>query len=204
MLTISREADATPLCRHVVRTLRSSLEHKRSQSLAERLRGMVGLRSVDTDQAVTITFTGSEIHVARGIDAAARLVLDVSVVARITGQHVFGPDDDEELGRSVLSLLDPPIPTWRDAAKHFWDVNLGTPGMPDVLIVTSTDDDERLVLGAGPTTYGITGTSEELALVLDGSRMLVAALSVGSLSVQGSLRQLSVMVGASMKVRFDG
>jgi hypothetical protein len=65
-------------------------------------------------------------------------------------------------------------------AKHFWDLNAANPDMPDLLIVTSTDEGDQLALGNGPVTYCITGPSEELAPVLDGSLMLIAALSAGN------------------------
>jgi hypothetical protein len=106
---------------------------------------------------------------------------------------------------AAAKLLSPPVPDWRDAAAHFWDVNQGTPGFPSRLVVVCWDEEAEATFGEGDDAYQIHGFGPALAAVLSGqvdSFLLAAAF--GMVSVVGSAAQLSVMCGAHWKVRFGG
>ncbi len=115
------------------------------------------------------------------------------------------PFGDTDLAAGVLRALTPPLPEWREAAQRFWDASRCLPGIPDVLIAVTEGPEglEQAVLGDGPTQYLIAGAPETLAGVFSGADDLVAVLSSGALGIQGTMSQLSVMVGASWKVRYD-
>jgi hypothetical protein len=110
----------------------------------------------------------------------------------------------------LRSVLEPPLPQWRDAARGFWEFTSGDAGMPGQLVVTCDDDPSdagdagghELVLGTGTPRYVISGAAEKLARVFTGTDALLDEVFAGTVAVRGTLPQLSVMAGASLKVRF--
>ncbi|MFE0734720.1 hypothetical protein [Streptomyces sp. NPDC058855] len=196
------EDDATPLVRLIGRTLRDSARARHALPVLRRPAGTVAIRSHDTPQAATITF-GDGVAVSSGVLVEPDATITVDLNARFA--PVAAPSGDAELAGDALLALSPPVPDWRTAAGHFWSAARSVPGIPDVLIAVTEGPDglEQVVLGEGATHYLIAGSPEALAGVFSGADDLLAALSTGALGIQGTMSQLSVMVGASWKVRFD-
>ena len=112
---------------------------------------------------------------------------------------------DGDLAAAALALLSPPLPDWQVAAESFWAAARSVPGIPDMLVAIA-DGPEGLVqhvVGEGETHYVIAGPPELLAGIFSGADDLIAALSTGLIGVRGTLSQLSVLVAASWKVRYD-
>jgi hypothetical protein len=202
-LVVTVEDDPTPLVRVAARLMRLTLLH-RADVLQEagRTRATVSVASRDDAQALTCTFRPGSIHLRHGAvtDADASLVVDVAEDLALESEASTG---DEALQGLVDRLLHPPVPYWRDAAQSFWDRTGADRGMPQELVVHCTDEEARLVLGDGATTYTLSASGADLARVLSGAAPLLDSVFSGAVAIRGTLPQLSVMAGASNKVRFD-
>lgn len=196
------EEDATPLVRLVGRTLRDALDDGPTHEVLRGTLGTVVLRSHDTPQTATITFSRGTIEVASGAqpEPAATLVVDLNGRFALVQE----PEGDGVVAAAALRALTPPVPHWRDAGARFWETTRQIPGIPDVLVVHAVvpEGSEHALFGEGDTSYGITGPADLLAGVFSGADDFLVALAAG-LQVQGTLSQLSVMTAASWKVRFD-
>ncbi|WP_424857880.1 hypothetical protein [Streptomyces sp. SAI-170] len=197
------EDDASPLVRLIGRALRDSARAGHAADTLTRSTGTVAIHSHDTPQAATISFGDTGIDVSGGVQAEPDATVTVDLNARFA--PTADPAGDADLAGGVIEALTPPLPGWRDAAQRFWDATRALPGIPDVLIAVTEGPDglEQAVLGDGPTQYLIAGAPDTLAGVFSGADDLVAVLSSGALGIQGTMSQLSVMVGASWKVRYD-
>jgi hypothetical protein len=197
------EDDATPIVRLIGRTLRDAARAGHAVPTREKASGTVAVRSHDTPQAATISFSEAGIEVTSGVLPGADATITVDLHGRFA--PTAEPSGDVDLAAAVLSALQPPLPEWRVAAEHFWNVARSVPGIPDVLVAVTEGPEglEQVVLGEGTTHYLVAGAPDTLAGVFSGADDLFAVLSAGLLGIQGTLSQLSVMTGASWKVRFD-
>ncbi|WP_418960377.1 hypothetical protein [Streptomyces tritici] len=197
------EDDAAPLVRLIGRTLRDSVRAGHALPVLRKPAATVAIRSHDTPQAATITFGSGVVEVSSGVTAEPDATITVDLNARFAPAEA--PSGDAELAADALLALSPPVPDWQAAAEHFWTSARSVPGIPDVLVAVTEGPDglEQVVLGEGTTQYLIAGAPETLAGVFSGTDDLLAVLSTGQLGVMGTLSQLSVMVGASWKVRYD-
>ncbi|GLY38343.1 hypothetical protein Amsp01_043670 [Amycolatopsis sp. NBRC 101858] len=199
---IEIDDDAAPIVRLLGRTLRDAVRIGHAPEAFERGAGTVAVRSHDTPQAATITLYDGVVTVTGGVFAPVDATLVVDLESRFAPTQ--DPDGDAEPAGVVLRALRPPLPSWREAARRFWDLTRGIRGIPDVLVVLAQGPDgpQEARFGSGPTTYRMVGTPDALAGVFSGADYLLTALDSG-LRVQGTLSQLSVMTAASWKVRFD-
>lgn len=197
------EDDAPPIARVIGRTLRDSARAGHALDALHRSSGTVAVRSHDTPQAATISFGDTGIDVSSGVPAEPDAAVTVDLNARFA--PTADPAGDADLAGGVLRALTPPLPGWRAAAGRFWETTRSLPGMPDVLIAVTEGPEgvEQIVLGEGATQYLIAGAPDTLAGVFTGADDLVTVLFSGALGIQGTLSQLSVMTGASWKVRYD-
>ncbi|MBC3189946.1 hypothetical protein H7X46_02570 [Pseudonocardia sp. C8] len=197
------EDDATPLVRLLGRTLRDAVRAGHALETLTRSSGAVAVRSHDTPQAATIRFGETGVDISDGVLVEPDAVVTVDLHARFAS--TTEPDGDADLAAGVLHALTPPVPWWREAAQRFWDLTRTLPGMPETLVVVTEGPEgvEQLVLGEGPSQYLVASDPDSLAGIFSGADDLFAVLSSGALGLQGTLSQLSVMTGASWKVRFD-
>ncbi|WP_280222020.1 hypothetical protein [Nocardia neocaledoniensis] len=196
------EDDASPIVRLIGRTVADSLRAD-SSLLSAGLSGAIAIRSHDTPQTATITLADGAIAVSGGV--LVEPDLDVTVDLNQFFAPVGEPVGSAELLGVATALLSPPLPDWKSAAVSFWDKARSVPGIPDMLVavVEGPDGVEQVVAGEGETHYVIAGPPDLLAAVFTGAVDLLAALSTGLVGVRGTLSQLSVLVGASWKVRYD-
>jgi hypothetical protein len=203
-LAVIVEDDPTPLVRVAARLVRLALPQVDAEALGQACsaEASVSVSSRADAQALTCTFTAGSITLRHGAaaDADAALVVDVAADLAPDLEKSSG---DQHLVDLVDALLHPPVPVWRDAAQDFWRRTSADKGMPQELVVHCTDDDDRLVLGAGVPTYTLSATGVDLARVLSGAAPLLESVFSGTVAIRGTLPQLSVMAGASIKVRFD-
>ncbi|UGT55214.1 hypothetical protein [Nocardia asteroides] len=196
------EDDASPIVRLIGRTVADSLRAD-SSLLPAGLSGAIVIRSHDTPQAATITLADGAIAVSGGV--LVEPDLDITVDLNQFFAPVGEPVGSAEFLGVATALLSPPLPDWQSAAVSFWDKARSVPGIPDMLVavVEGPDGVEQVVAGEGETHYVIAGPPDLLAAVFTGAVDLLAALSTGLVGVRGTLSQLSVLVGASWKVRYD-
>ncbi|MCW2790868.1 MAG: hypothetical protein JWP56_3171 [Aeromicrobium sp.] len=201
-IAVVPEGDASPLVRLLTRTIRASLEQDPERGTAPLDLGSVVVTSADDAQVATVTVTDDGIQVASGADPAARAVLTVDIAHRL---EVVGTDADghDALVSLVSGLLRPLLPAWQDAAQAFWASTGSDVGMPRTLVVQNAEDErDALVLGDGLPRYVVHGPADRLAGLFSGADSFLDEVFAGHLKVRGTLPQLSVMAGASFKVRF--
>ncbi|MEN0138042.1 MAG: hypothetical protein AAGC80_23020 [Rhodococcus sp. (in: high G+C Gram-positive bacteria)] len=198
------EDDASPIVRLIGRTIADSVRANGADSVVA-ADGIVAVRSHDTPQAATISMSNGVVAVSSGVFTEPDLTLTVDLNARLApvGEPVGVGDAD--LAATALTLLSPPLPDWQVAAETFWAAARSVPGIPDVLVAIADGPDglAQQVVGEGETHYVIAGPPELLAGIFSGADDLIAALSTGLVGVRGTLSQLSVLVAASWKVRYD-
>jgi hypothetical protein len=196
---VATEADPTPLVLSLARTLRASAQMPALRELMAQTSGSVALKSVTDAQSATLTFDGNGVLVSRGLaenTAQADLIFDP--------EYTVGESADP-VAQAAAQLLSPPLPEWREAAAHFWEVNEGSPGFPGRLVVVCLDEDADAVFGVGDDVYEIHGYGPALAAVLSGQMdHFLYAIAFGVVSIVGSGAQTSAMCGAHWKVRFGG
>ncbi|MCW4353755.1 hypothetical protein ONR57_10650 [Hoyosella sp. YIM 151337] len=199
------EDDASPIVRLLGRTIRDSVRANSADSGLEGVEGTVAVRSHDTPQAATISIANGVIAVSSGVFVEPDLTLTVDLNGRLAlvGEPVGAGAD--HLATAVLALLSPPLPDWQVAAERFWAAARTIPGVPDVLVAIADGPDglAQQVIGDGETHYVIAGPPDLLAGIFTGTDDLIAALSTGQVGVRGTLSQLSVLVAASWKARYD-
>ncbi|WP_067707851.1 hypothetical protein [Nocardia yamanashiensis] len=196
------EDDASPMVRLIGRTIADSVRANGKDAVAA-CEGTIAVRSHDTPQAVTVTIADGVVAVSSGVFVEP----DISVTVDLNGRCalVGAPSDADDLAVAVQALLSPPLPDWRAAAESFWAAARSVPGIPDMLVAITEGPDgiDQHVVGEGDTHYVIAGPPELLAGIFSGADDLIAALSTGLVGVRGTLSQLSVLVAASWKVRYD-
>ncbi|GGM04567.1 hypothetical protein GCM10011594_26000 [Nakamurella endophytica] len=192
------ETDPTPLVSWIGRLLRDAAGTARGRAgLAELAGCCVGVRQRQGRQSVTATFTSDGCAVVHGVRPAVTDVVEVDL-----DDELRVVVTDQGPSRVLQALLCPPLPDWRSAAEGFWSRVRTDPGMPATVQVRCRD--ESLVLGDGLPRYEILGEADDLAKFFTGRTQLLSALKNGRLSVRGTFPQLSVMVGASWKARWNG
>ncbi|PXX58473.1 hypothetical protein DFR70_114157 [Nocardia tenerifensis] len=196
------EDDASPMVRLIGRTIADSVRAQGGDAVAA-CAGTIAVRSHDTPQAVTVTIADDVVAVSSGVFAEP----DISVTVDLNGRCALVGElsDADDLAVAVQALLSPPLPEWRAAAESFWAAARSVPGIPNMLVAITEGPDgiDQHVVGAGDTHYVIAGPPELLAGIFSGADDLIAALSTGLVGVRGTLSQLSVLVAASWKVRYD-
>lgn len=196
---VTIEDDATPLVRSLARTLRASLRVPELGEVAVGINGSLALASVADAQSATVTFEPDEIHVAHGVGAGLE-----PVGLHFIPEYTLGESADP-LAAATARLLSPPLPTWRDAAVHFWEVNRDSRGFPTQLRVVCLDEDAEVRCGDGTETFEVHGDAEAISSVLSGQGdNFLFAVAAGLISIRGRSAHMSVMSGAHWKVRFDG
>ncbi|MEV0341451.1 hypothetical protein AB0H49_20715 [Nocardia sp. NPDC050713] len=197
------EEDASPIVRLIARTITDSLRANGADSVAAAAQSTVAVRSHDTPQAATISISNGAVAVSSGVFTEPDLTMTVDLNARLA--LVGEPVGAGDLAAAAIALLSPPLPDWKAAAESFWAAARTVPGIPDMLVAITEGPDglDQHVVGEGETHYVIAGPPELLAGIFSGADDLIAALSTGLVGVRGTLSQLSVLVAASWKVRYD-
>lgn len=198
------EDDASPIVRLIGRTIRDTVRAGHALAAMRELHAVVAVRSHDTPQAATIAFGGDVIAVSGGVFGEPDATITVDLNRRFAA--VGEPVGADEVVSAALLALTPPVAEWREAATSFWNLTRSMRGMPGMLIAVAAMPDgniEPLVLGEGDTQYLIAGPPDALAGIFSGIDDLIATLYSGVLGIRGTFSQLSVMAGASWKVRYD-
>ena len=196
---MATEADPTPLVLSLARTLRASVRVPELRDQVTRTEGRVALRSVVDAQSATLTFEEGAVLVSHGLAEGVE-----QVELHFDPEYTLG-DTTDPVGTAAASLLSPPLPDWREAGAHFWQVNQATPGLPGRLVLVCLDEEDELAFGEGDDVYEIHGYGPALAAVLSGQiDHFLYAVGLGVVSAVGSAAQTSAMCGAHWKVRFGG
>lgn len=197
------EDDASPIVRLIGRTLADAVRLNNASPALMAIEGTLAVRSHDTPQAATIHISDGVVAVSGGVFVEPDVTLTVDLNSRFA--LVGEPHGSDDLVATAIALLSPPLPDWKTAADSFWAAAHSVPGIPDMLVAITEGPDglEQHVVGEGETHYTIAGPPELLAGIFTGADDLLAALATGSIGLRGTLSQLSVLVAASWKVRYD-
>jgi hypothetical protein len=196
------EPDATPLVRLLTRTIRTSLLQRPDLVATSSAHGIVVIKSSADAQVASVEVDDEKIRLVSGADPGAHAVLTVDLARRLTVTDT-STEGHHDLAALISTLLRPSLPSWIEAAHEFWRTTGADAGMPSTLVVQNAErDGDVLELGAGLPRYTVYGTSDALAGLFTGADLFLDEVYAGNLKVRGTLPQLSVMAGASSKVRF--
>jgi hypothetical protein len=202
-LRVLLEDDPTPLVLNIGRTLRTSTDDPELGGLIETVDAKVAMVSKHDSQSATLRFADGRVTVVHGVDPDASIRLVVDLTDRFAVESVDGAEPDADVVATMTRLLQPALPAWAEAARDFWHATRDDAGMPKQLTVACEENGQDLILGDGLPGYLISGTAEKLARVFTGTDVFLDEVYGGSLAVRGTMTQLSVMAGASLKVRFN-
>ncbi|MBB4981673.1 MULTISPECIES: hypothetical protein [Streptomyces] len=193
---IEVEADPTPLVLSLARALRESAAVPELRDLLTGLTGTVALRSQLDAQAATLLFAEGGVDIHHGVDEG------VEAIPLVPYSDYALAETPDELASAVETLLNPPVPAWRDAAASFWAANQGSYGFPEGLRVVCQTEEEEIRFGEDAPAYEVHGPADALAAAFSGrGETFLFAIATG-VTVVGSVAHLSAMCGAHWKVRF--
>ena len=200
--TFDMEDDPVP----IVLIFRTMLEHALSNrdhaETADAINGSFSLVSVTDPQSLTISIDGNTISLRHGVSKDSNIIIHLDF-ARMSEPgyepRIEGLFRHPLFAYRVGKFLSFPPSNWADDAKRFWDAARSTKGMPDAIKLTSTDDGRQLTLGEGSQVVEITGKSTSLASLFAGSSVLINELMQGNLQMRGTLEQMTVLSGVTLK-----
>ncbi|AHH16628.1 hypothetical protein NONO_c18280 [Nocardia nova SH22a] len=187
----------TPMVLSVARRLRDAVARGATYTAIDDVR-TVRLSSATDAQQAFVTFAGTEITVSA--DSAAEPVLTWEVrwpdpaPAEVDGDALGG------FAKEVQVLLSGADVDWRSAAETFWDRVSADRGMPPGLNLYCFDVNEFASFGDAATGYTFLGSSAALSRMFGGRSLVMEELEGGELALQGSLSDLSALIGANLKV----
>jgi hypothetical protein len=198
-IAVAVEDDAPPVVRALANDLAAALADPAFAEATRTLTGTVAVRSALTPQAATVTLAGGRVELAHGADGPA----DVTATTDSPGDGGAAIEGSGELAEWAVRLLDPPLPSWADAAERFWDVLSSRPGAPDALLVVELDGGERRRFGAedGPACE-LHGSESGLVAMLTGRNSMIEAAFEGAVQIRGTFPDLSTLSGAGFAIRY--
>lgn len=198
-LRIDVAPEAPPVVLGVAARLRRSATHPDLGRRLRRMKGVLALRSSVDKQSATIRFDRGRISLAPGVAPDARLVITMNFDDESQKPRVKGAARHPLLGLAAAKVLDPPVGTWQEEARAFWNFAAASPRMPRSLLVVCTDDGSQLHLGEpGLPDYEVHGTSKALQSAFGGSSVFLDDVLHGRLMVVGSLEHASVLTGRAI------
>ncbi|MEV6833118.1 hypothetical protein AB0N17_01055 [Streptomyces sp. NPDC051133] len=195
---IEVEPDPTPLVLSLARAMRESAAVPELRDLLTGLTGTVALRSQLDAQTATLLFAEGGVDIHHGVDEGAE------AIPLVPYSDYALAETPDALASAVETLLNPPLPDWRDAASSFWAANQGSIGFPEGLRVVCQTEEQEVLFGEGAPAYEVHGPADALAAAFSGrGDSFLFALATG-VTVVGSVAHLSAMCGAHWKARFSG
>lgn len=192
-VTIDLEEDAVPLVRIIGAQFRRALVAPAFVETARSMQGKFALKSANDPQSLTIEVKRGTITLTRGVAKDVELIITVDLdsgdVKKIDGlvRHPF-------LAMKAGKLLETYAPAWQEAAKRFWTLASGHPGMPTSIVLRCTDDNTEVRLGAdGDPSVEIEGGTAALVEILTGSNVFLLAMMQGKLKSVASLEHAVVL-----------
>ncbi|MCX4736958.1 hypothetical protein [Streptomyces sp. NBC_01363] len=197
---VTTEPDPTPIVRAVATRVRVALRGDSGRQALQRLPGPdpIALCSVSDAQRATLTRTSQGLHVGTLGPGVPVAMLDVDP-SSLTVSSASGDDLAVE---TVSALLNPDPPALDAAAEDFWALSSPVPGMPG-LVLSAVDTGEVVRVGPQEEPYEIHGSDIDLRRLAVGFDWLLPSVRAGRFAIKGTHRQLSVVIGASMKAVYD-
>ncbi len=187
----------TPMVLSVARRLRDAFARGATFTATDDVR-TVRLSSTTDAQKAFVTFAGSEVTVAADSGAEPVLTWDVRwpdpVPVEVEGEALGS------FAKEVQVLLSGPDVDWRSAAETFWERVSAVRGMPPGLNLYCFDVNEFASFGDAATGYTFVGSSAALSRMFGGRSLVIEELEGGELALQGSMSDLSALIGANLKV----
>ncbi|MEU3657378.1 hypothetical protein AB0E67_32285 [Streptomyces sp. NPDC032161] len=197
---VTTEPDPTPIVRAVATRVRVALRDRGGRQALQRLPGPdpIALRSASDAQHVTLTRTSRGLHVDALGSGTPAATLDIDPFSLT----VLSANSDALAVEAVSALLDPDPPTLATAAEDFWALSSLMPGMPG-LVLNALDTGEVVRVGPQEEPYELHGSDMDLRRLAAGLDWLLPSIRAGRFAIKGTHRQLSVVIGASMKAVYD-
>lgn len=212
MANIEIEDDARPIVRVLATLLRRSAADPELGPVLDGLDGVLGLQSATDPQRATIRFRSGDVFVEGGIARDADVVITTDFSAP-KGADAPKPKVREvaALARSVArrpvfaqhagKVLEPPLPSWTDAAHDFWAVVERRGGGPTGLRVVCTDEpDAALDFGIADHSPELHGSGETLARCFVGEVVIGEELLAERVHAVATLGDVSRLTGHGLAV----
>ncbi|MBQ63314.1 MAG: hypothetical protein CMQ19_14755 [Gammaproteobacteria bacterium] len=198
------ETDPVPIVVSLCTILKHALSNPAYAALVRSVDGCFALASTRDPQSATITLDGYQINIQHGVSDKAKIVINLDL-SRMSEKgykpSVKGLIRHPFFTYRVGRLLNFPATNWADDAKRFWDSTQFLPHMPKAIKITSTDKHQDLWFGNGLNEVEICGKSKMLSSMLTGSSILVEDVIAGRVQIIGSLKHLSVLSEATLKMK---
>ncbi|WP_429427074.1 hypothetical protein [Nocardia sp. GAS34] len=186
----------TPMVLSVARRLRDAFARGATFTATDDAR-TVRLSSATDAQQAFVTFAGSEITVSAESVAEPDLTWDV----RWPDPAPAESEAPDGFANEVRELLSGKDIDWRSAAETFWDRASAVRGMPGGLGIYCFDENEFAAFGdVEHNGYSFLGSAAALSRMFGGRSLVMEELEGGELALQGSLSDLSALIGANLKV----
>jgi hypothetical protein len=190
-LNITLEEDATPIVRLFANTFQQTLQRPAGQKLIKGLNAKFALKSSKDAQAVTVSVSGTSIHLEHGVAEDAAVIFTMNFDKPDGKPEITGLLKHPLLSYRLGKILTLPLPSWTDSAKRFWRVAETVPDVPDALVVTSADDGRTLHFGEGDSVVEIKARSSELEKIFAGNVPLLQEVMTGKVQIRSGFRYIA-------------
>jgi hypothetical protein len=201
-IAVSVEDDPLPVVAALANDLTSALTNAAFADATRTASGTVAIRSALTPQAATVRVADGRVELAHGTDGDA----DVSATIGAAGDGGAAIDGSGELAEWAARLLDPPLPSWQQAAERFWAVLSSRSGAPHALLVVELGSGEQRRFGSEDgSACELHGAADGLVALLTGRTSMIEAAFEGAVQIRGTFPDLSTLSGAGFEIRYgDG
>ncbi|MFX0578443.1 hypothetical protein [Nocardia nepalensis] len=187
------ERNAPPFVRAVATRARLALRTDHGCRAFEALAGTITLRSAIDVQGAQVRRTPEGLEIGSPAEPACG-----TITVNPVSFDVVDSDLEPDARAIAVTLIDPEPLSFALAAQQFQELSADLPGMPGVRM-SAVDTGAVATLGLAADPYEIFGLEQDLRRVLSGMDWFPHSLQAGRFAIRGSLRQLSVLIGASMK-----
>ncbi len=202
-IVLKLEEDPVPIVLIFHTLLAKAISNPNHAALIPSIQGCFSLASTTDPQALTIRIQDNTISLSHGISSDAMIVIRLDFMKMSDPDHkpsVEGLLRHPLYAYRVGKFLDFPTSNWLVDAEHFWSVTKNLDDMPDAIRFINTEEGRELVVGEGEVDLEIGGTTEHLTGLLTGASVLVIELMAGHLTAKGSLKNVTILSGASFRL----
>lgn len=200
MITVTQEADATPLVRIFAAKFTAALQHSDYASLVGKTIGRFALKSTQDHSAITVEVKRMSIDISSGVKPDCNIVIHLDFNKPDAKPKIEGLFRHPMYAIAVGKLLEFPEINWADALKRLWEQYKNYPGMPDGITAKSLDEDRQLSVGNTSTPLYVEGKSAMLAEAFSGGAPFVQLLFEGKLHGHYDLKHAVVLSDVTLQI----
>ena len=205
-MTITTENDPTPLVLMLANTVRRAVAA--DPGSVAKLEGVAAIVSANDPQAVTLQFSGGDVHLSHGVaenvQVTVTLDLEKDGLPDAPKPKISGAVRHPRFALGLAKVLEPPLPDLATAANAFWSAVGDQAGMPDALRVSDPATGTSLEVGRpGGTSYELVGPEDRLVRVLTGTAVSLEEVESGRCHGRGTLPEALAVMRAGLLLALD-